>query len=164
MPPVFLLHTPVFCCNKLLLLHATRDCCDNFVALLSTTLTKPPELRLSRFALGVLIANRTGHGDFAAYHARFNHGSGDNHCQCGMEKALGHFYSCWLGRRAMHHGWGQLKLLDVLTSAAGARRLERWLEKTGYFRTLCPRRPEQGPVPGAGPGQPGAGGDVQEAA
>ena len=117
---------------------------------------KPPELQLSRFALGVLIASRTGHGDFAAYHARFNHGDTESRCQCGKEKAPGHFYHCRLGRRAMRHGWGQLKLVDVLTTAAGARRLGRWLEKTGYFRTLCTRYPQRGPALGAGPGQPGA--------
>jgi ribonuclease HI len=132
---------------------------QTYQALGLTFTAKPPELRLGRFALGVLIANRTGHGDFAAYHTRFNHGDADNRCQCGREKAPGHFYCCRLGRRAMRHGWGQLKLLEVLTSAAGAGRLEQWLEKTGYYRTLCARRPERGPAPGAGPGQPGAGGD-----
>ncbi|KAI1000193.1 hypothetical protein K3495_g8005 [Podosphaera aphanis] len=43
----------------------------------------PKKLLLDRKALGQIIAARTGHGDFAAYHTRFNHEEANNNCRCG---------------------------------------------------------------------------------
>ena len=37
----------------------------------------PPKLQLPRKILARLLAARSGHGDFAAYHNRFNHGEAE---------------------------------------------------------------------------------------
>lgn len=55
---------------------------------------KPPELPLSRRLLHHLIAARTGHGDFAAYHRRFNHDDANLECECGLETSSNHFIRC----------------------------------------------------------------------
>ena len=44
---------------------------------------KTKELLLPRFILGKTLAARTGHGDFADYHERFNHEDASLHCRCG---------------------------------------------------------------------------------
>ncbi|KAI1003500.1 hypothetical protein K3495_g4708 [Podosphaera aphanis] len=44
---------------------------------------KPPELALSRALYSRLLAARTGHGDLAEYHRRWNHESAELHCLCG---------------------------------------------------------------------------------
>ena len=54
----------------------------------------PSELLLGRKALGHLIAARTGHGDFAAYHTRFNHNEARLNCLCGSPKTPTHFLFC----------------------------------------------------------------------
>ncbi|KAI0994358.1 hypothetical protein K3495_g13824 [Podosphaera aphanis] len=51
----------------------------------------PKELLLGRKALGQLIAARTGHGDFAAYHIRFGHEEARLNCLCGSLKTPTHF-------------------------------------------------------------------------
>lgn len=55
---------------------------------------KPPELALPQRLLYKLIAARTGHGDFAAYHRRFNHRDADLKCICGQETSPTHFIRC----------------------------------------------------------------------
>ena len=52
---------------------------------------RPPELALPRWAYHRLIAARTGHGDYADYHRRFNPEHEDLMCICGREKRLWHF-------------------------------------------------------------------------
>ena len=52
---------------------------------------KPPELALPRNLYHHLLAARSGHGDFAAYHRRFNHEDADLHCICGQETSPTHF-------------------------------------------------------------------------
>ncbi|KAI1003927.1 hypothetical protein K3495_g4283 [Podosphaera aphanis] len=59
---------------------------------------KPPELALSRALYARLLAARTGHGDFAAYHRRWNHESPTLACPCGRETSVGHLVEC---RRAL---------------------------------------------------------------
>ena len=98
---------------------------------------RPPELRLPRFTLGKLYASRTGHGDFAAYHERLGHSDADTLCQCGWDKALDHFYYCRLGRRAGGHVGEGLRLKGVLAAPKRAHSFDKWLTKTGYFRTVC---------------------------
>ncbi|KAI0998080.1 hypothetical protein K3495_g10112 [Podosphaera aphanis] len=46
---------------------------------------KPPEFALPRALHARLLAARTGHGDFAAYHRRWNHESATLACPCGRE-------------------------------------------------------------------------------
>lgn len=55
---------------------------------------KPPELALPRRLLHKLIAARTGHGDFAAYHRRFHHSDANLECTCGLETSPTHFIRC----------------------------------------------------------------------
>ena len=55
---------------------------------------RPPELDLPRWAYHRLIAARTGHGDFASYHRRFQHPNEELKCKCGREKRPWHFAEC----------------------------------------------------------------------
>ena len=57
---------------------------------------KPPELPLSRHLLHELIAARTGHGNFAAYHRLFNNADAPSECACGEETSPSHFIHCRL--------------------------------------------------------------------
>ena len=61
---------------------------------------KPPELSLSRHLLRALIAARTGHGNFAANHRRFNNPYALMECSCGKETTPTHFIHC--SRHAQH--------------------------------------------------------------
>lgn len=54
---------------------------------------RPTELSLPRLTLGLLIASRTGHGDFKAYHERFQHLDFEA-CDCGEDKTPDHFFFC----------------------------------------------------------------------
>ncbi|KAI0994303.1 hypothetical protein K3495_g13879, partial [Podosphaera aphanis] len=51
---------------------------------------KPPEFALPKALYARLLAACTGHGDFAAYHRRWNHESATLHCICEREKSAGH--------------------------------------------------------------------------
>ncbi|KAI0992932.1 hypothetical protein K3495_g15252, partial [Podosphaera aphanis] len=59
---------------------------------------KPPELALPRALYARLLAARTGHGNFAAYHRRWNHESATLAYPCGRETSVGHLVEC---RRAL---------------------------------------------------------------
>ncbi|KAI0990876.1 hypothetical protein K3495_g17311 [Podosphaera aphanis] len=59
---------------------------------------KPPELALPRALYARLLAARTGHGDFAAYHRRWNHDTATILCVCGRETSVGHLVECWTAR------------------------------------------------------------------
>lgn len=57
---------------------------------------KLPELALPRQLLRELIAARTGYGNFAAYHRRFNNADTPSECVCGEETSPTHFIHCRL--------------------------------------------------------------------
>ncbi|KAJ0138252.1 Uncharacterized protein HZ326_18802 [Fusarium oxysporum f. sp. albedinis] len=61
---------------------------------LKATTGCPPELLLPRAALHHLLAARSLHGDFAAYHERFNHVGARLVCPCGRHKAPDHIFYC----------------------------------------------------------------------
>lgn len=62
----------------------------------------PPELRLLRKALALLLAERTGHGDYRSYHERFKHDPETwKPCACGLHKEPGHVFKCPLNSRAL---------------------------------------------------------------
>jgi hypothetical protein len=61
---------------------------------LKATTGCPPELSLPRAALHHLLAARSLHGDFAAYHERFDHDDARLVCSCGRRKALDHIFYC----------------------------------------------------------------------
>ena len=64
-----------------------------------------PELRLKREVQGWLIAARSGHGHFSAYHERFGHEETDTHCVCGQKQAQLHPFSCAHARKHKPHLW-----------------------------------------------------------
>ena len=51
---------------------------------------RPPELHLPQAALGRLLAARSGYGDFAWYHERFEHDDALLTCSCGRRKEPTH--------------------------------------------------------------------------
>ncbi|KAH7471133.1 hypothetical protein FOMA001_g13258 [Fusarium oxysporum f. sp. matthiolae] len=59
---------------------------------LKATASCPPELSLPRVALHHLLAARSIHGDFAAYHERFDHDDARLVCSCGRRKAPDHIF------------------------------------------------------------------------
>ncbi|KDN66318.1 hypothetical protein CSUB01_12327 [Colletotrichum sublineola] len=62
---------------------------------LQATLTPTDEIsELSRKELHWIIAARTGHGDFAAYHDRFKHDDANRTCTCGKLKTTAHPLKC----------------------------------------------------------------------
>lgn len=102
----------------------------------------PKELLLRRKALGKIIAARTGHGDFAAYHNRFGHMNAKIHCQCGSLKTPTHFFYCRkVRRRSRYRPPGSINSLlpNLLGTPEGAFKLVKWLENTKYFEQICLR-------------------------
>lgn len=103
----------------------------------------PGVLALPRPILGHLLAARSGHGDFAAYHTRFKHDDALMTCSCGQEKSPEHFLSCPLasprprlpGRipRSRRPQW-------LLGTDKGAAAFATWCESSAFFRRLCPSR------------------------
>ena len=91
------------------------------------------ELQLPRTHLAKLLAERSGHGDFAEYHRRLDHADAELHCACGAPKAPGHFLFCHMTPKAyLLRRWNGRVLAreDVLTTAHGARAFSRWLTAT----------------------------------
>ena len=64
-----------------------------------------PELRFKREVQGWLIAARSGHGHFSAYHERFGHEETDADCVCGQRRAQLHPFSCPKAREHRLHLW-----------------------------------------------------------
>ncbi|RAL66825.1 hypothetical protein DID88_007608 [Monilinia fructigena] len=61
---------------------------------LDYALKEPMELKLSRPTLHRLLALRSRHGDFEAYHKRFKHEDAETHCPCGKAKTPEHLVFC----------------------------------------------------------------------
>ena len=105
---------------------------------------KPKELKLSRPLLSKLIQHRTGHGDFSAYHERFNHPNADIKCRCGRQKSPVHFYFCKrLRRRNSRDPWLRMGNVHgtidwVLGTSDGAFRWAEVVKKTSFFQEICP--------------------------
>ncbi|ODM17233.1 hypothetical protein SI65_07632 [Aspergillus cristatus] len=100
---------------------------------------RPPELHLSRPALGRLLAARSGHGDFTEYHVRFKHDDALLTCSCGRRKEPFHFYFCRKGRKAMAHPWGQQPAVDILTKKDGFTAYADWLGRSQFYTAICRR-------------------------
>ena len=97
------------------------------------TMGCPKELRLPRPHLHRLLAERSGHGDFKAYHLRFRHRDARLRCSCGLDTAPGHFLTCCRTRRPdlLNKMRGRtLHRDEVLTTTEGALALSRWLAAT----------------------------------
>jgi hypothetical protein len=102
----------------------------------------PKELRLSRSCLGRLLAARTGHGDFASYHERFNHQDACLLCSCGDRKTPLHFFFCRKAHQLVPRlsGAPSIAIPDLLGTTKGAMDLAAWLTKTRFFEDVCPRQ------------------------
>jgi len=113
---------------------------------ITTSPPSPRELRLSRPILGRILAARTGHGDFADYHERFNHEDAYLLCSCGERKSRLHFFVCRKAKRRSLRppGSPSLALPYLLGTPKGAIELADWLAKTSFFKEICPR---QAPTP-----------------
>ena len=97
-----------------------------------------PELRLKREVQGWLIAARSGHGHFSAYHERFGHEETDAECVCGQRRAQLHPFSCPKAREHRLHLWckkrqRQLSPEEVLGTPEGVAVFAKWAPATGLF-------------------------------
>jgi ribonuclease HI len=103
----------------------------------------PDELRLPRHLLGRILAARTGHGDFADYHERFNHEDAHLYCRCGARKSPVHFFFCRIAKRRLPRPSGPPSetIPFLLGTPKGAAKLAAWLSDTRFFDDICSRRP-----------------------
>ena len=86
--------------------------------------TKPLEaLALLRRLVAKLVAIRTGHGDFRAYHERFNHPESEWRCSCGSDKVPEHLFKC-RKVRAKRSAWPD-RLRGVSAATAFKRAIAR---------------------------------------
>jgi ribonuclease HI len=113
------------------------------------TVGPPKELQLPRWALGKLVAARSGHGDFPSYHERFGHRVFNPNCSCGRPKSPTHFFFCnfpkreWKKKRKKDDPElpkiGTRKQLQwVLNTPEGGKWFQKYLDVTGFFRSTCP--------------------------
>ena len=114
---------------------------------LQTRRRKPPELGLPRRLLHELIAARTGHGNFAAYHRQFHHEDATLECVCGLETTPTHFIRC--RRHATQiRSFRKSMSVDLLTSQLlGHNCVEKFTEFariTGCFGSLPTHTPSAG--------------------
>ena len=95
-----------------------------------------PQLSIKREVLGWLIAARSGHGHFAAYHQRFSHEEEEDwRCSCGSYHARLYPFRC---TNARAHGallWSEkakraLSTEEILSTIAA---FAKWALETGLF-------------------------------
>ncbi|KAG6979059.1 putative RNA-directed DNA polymerase from transposon BS [Fusarium oxysporum f. sp. conglutinans] len=107
---------------------------------LKATIRCPPELSLPRVALHHLLAARSLHGDFAAYHERFNHDDARVTCSCGRRKAPDHVFYCRKVPRRC-----RIRLVPSPTAAVNlaiGRDLDKYIKLTkssAFFERICTR-------------------------
>jgi ribonuclease HI len=109
----------------------------------------PPELALPRYTLGKLYAARSGHGDFADYHERFNHEDAEIHCSCNRRKTPEHFFFCKKSKNATRRAkWHQPRdtIPEILGTLQGATQFSAWLKETRFYTEICPMRTQQTPA------------------
>ncbi|KAL1971404.1 hypothetical protein VTN31DRAFT_2380 [Thermomyces dupontii] len=84
----------------------------------------PPELHLPRPTLHRWLAIRSSHGDFKAYHERFQHREARLTCSCGNSKN--------------HPPANKAEAVAYLKSLQ-PRDFSTLLEVTKFYKTICPR-------------------------
>jgi len=102
--------------------------------------SKDPELlRLDRRALGHILAARTQHGDFAAYHERFHHSNFTRNCSCGRPKSPLHFFYCKYStvRELTRKAPASEAIPWLLGSVTGVKKLAKWITDSKYYTTVC---------------------------
>ncbi|KAL1955020.1 hypothetical protein VTO42DRAFT_373 [Malbranchea cinnamomea] len=101
----------------------------------------PAEMKLPRFTLGKLYAARTGHGDFAEYHTRWQHEDAECYCRRGSRKGSEHFYYCRLARRAtVQRQRPTYSFREMLATPQGVQGFHSWIKETAFYRDICPMR------------------------
>ena len=108
----------------------------------------PSELKLPRAALSLLLAARSGHGDFAAYHLRFNHLDAELKCDCGADKSPKHFLHCHRIQRSARltrpPTTPQSEISRwVLGTPEGATAFAKWSLTSTFFRSSNPHLPTE---------------------
>ena len=92
--------------------------------------------RLGRRTLRYLPAARSGHGDFADYHRRFQHENATLTCSCGEEKSHNHFFYCHLGQYQAQLHRAQNSNPSVPWDFASVERdnvFNNWVRVTNFF-------------------------------
>ena len=127
----------------------TQNMPDRYRTLgLSIIAHPPPELKLPR-QLGHLLASRSGHGDFATYHQRFNHKEAQLKCLCGHDKEPEHFYCCrrvarGLCFRAPKSNTTKETIQWAFGTVEGAIAFARWCNRTAFYHNISSRSPISG--------------------
>jgi len=106
---------------------------------LLATLGPTAELQqLGRPLLHRLLAARSGHGDFAAYHRRFGHADASMTCSCGRQKSPAHIFYCRkLTNRESQVGFCRRKVAEEIG--------EKWsmfverVQASDFYTRICPR-------------------------
>jgi hypothetical protein len=111
----------------------------NYNELLVKYSTNTDELCLSRAELGRILVARSQHGDFAAYHERFNHDNAALNCLCGRPKSPLHFYFCKKSTaRKLTRGKPTSEAIPwLLGTTKGALKLADWITASEYFTDIC---------------------------
>lgn len=96
------------------------------------------ELYLHRAALGQILASRTHHGDFVAYHHRFNHKDATYNCSCGRSKTPFHFYFCKKSTLRQLISLNTAEAIPwLLGHPKGALKLAEWITSSKFFINIC---------------------------
>ncbi|KAE8216880.1 hypothetical protein CF319_g8889 [Tilletia indica] len=100
------------------------------------TLRPSPDLTLPRRLHGLLLSVRTGHGDFAPYHERFDHNDASLNCRCEAPKTPEHPLLCEtyaLHQHLLHDDNGQISLPWLLDSRQGSLAFARYAQASNAF-------------------------------
>ncbi|EDN95899.1 hypothetical protein SS1G_12104 [Sclerotinia sclerotiorum 1980 UF-70] len=83
---------------------------------------------------------RSQHGDFAAYHERFNHTTAHTLCSCGKRKTPLHFF-CKKGKayKTLTKSPPSEAIPWLLGIPTGGLALAKWLESTKFYTDICPQ-------------------------
>jgi ribonuclease HI len=107
---------------------------------LKATTGCPPELSLPRAALHHLLAARSLHGDFAAYHEKFDHVNARLVCSCNRRKAPDHIFYC--RKVPPRHRMRLAPSPNAAVNLATGRDFTKFTELSKasvFFGKICPR-------------------------
>ena len=128
----------------------TQNTPDCYRALgLSAKAHSPPELKLPRQLLGHPLASRSGHGDFAMYHQRFNHKDALLKFLCDLDKEPEHFYYCrHVARRLRFWAPKPSSSRETIQWALGTANVAiafaKWCNRTTFYRNISVCLPVEG--------------------
>ncbi len=92
------------------------------------------------------MAARSGHGDFADYHERFNHQVALLTCCCATRKSSEHFLqSPRVRARARFRTPLREGARWALGTAKGTSRFRIWTQETSFFTDICSNKQAAGP-------------------